>query len=322
MQNVDILIVGAGPIGIACGLAAKKAGLSYVIVEKGCLTNSLYNYPLYMTFFSTSERLEIGGVPFVSISPKPVRSEALEYYRRVTISNHLNVRLFETVDTIEPDGDIYTVMTDKGAYHAGQVIVATGFYDIPNLLNIPGEHLAKVNHYYKDPHFYAAQKVVVIGANNSSVDAALETYRKGADVTMVIREEGIGRRVKYWVKPDIENRIKEGSIKAHFHSHVKAIRENEVDILTPEGMITIENDFVLALTGYQPNFDFLEKAGITLSRDAKRYPTYDPDTMETNMPGIYLAGVVCGGMDTHVWFIENSREHADKIISHIAAKRR
>lgn len=322
MQNVDILIVGAGPIGIACGLAAKKAGLSYVIVEKGCLTNSLYNYPLYMTFFSTSERLEIGGVPFVSISPKPVRSEALEYYRRVTISNHLNVRLFETVATIKPDGDIYTVMTDKGAYHAGQVIIATGFYDIPNLLNIPGEHLAKVNHYYKDPHFYAAQKVVVIGANNSSVDAALETYRKGADVTMVIREEGIGRRVKYWVKPDIENRIKEGSIKAHFHSHVKAIRENEVDILTPEGMITIENDFVLALTGYQPNFDFLEKAGITLSSDAKRYPTYDPDTMETNMPGIYLAGVVCGGMDTHVWFIENSREHADKIISHIAAKRR
>ncbi|SDG63989.1 YpdA family putative bacillithiol disulfide reductase [Chitinophaga filiformis] len=320
METYDILIVGAGPIGIACGLAAQKAGLSYVIAEKGCLTNSLYNYPLYMTFFSTSERLEIGGIPFVSISAKPVRPEALEYYRRVTISNHLNVRLFEPVEDIKRIGDDYTITTDKTTYKARHVIIATGFYDIPNMLNIPGEHLAKVNHYYKDPHFYAAQKVVVIGANNSSVDAALETYRKGADVTMVIREDGIGKRVKYWVKPDIENRIKEGSIKAYFHSHVKAIRENQVDILTPEGMITIQNDFVLALTGYQPNFNFLEKVGVTLSRDAKRYPTYNPDTMETNMPNMYLAGVVCGGMDTHVWFIENSRDHADKIIAHISGK--
>ncbi|QHS60359.1 YpdA family putative bacillithiol disulfide reductase [Chitinophaga agri] len=320
MQIYDILIVGAGPIGIACGLAAQKAGLSYVIAEKGCLTNSLYNYPLYMTFFSTSEKLEIGGIPFVSISAKPVRPEALEYYRRVTISNGLNVRLFEPVDAIRREGELYHITTDKTTYQARHVIIATGFYDIPNMLHIPGEHLAKVNHYYKDPHFYAAQKVVVIGANNSSVDAALETYRKGADVTMVIREEGIGKRVKYWVKPDIENRIREGSIKAYFHSHVKAVRENEVDILTPDGLVTIENDFVLALTGYQPNFSFLEKAGVTLSRDAKKYPTYNPDTMETNMPGIYLAGVVCGGMDTHVWFIENSRDHADKIIAHIAGK--
>lgn len=317
METLDILIVGAGPIGLACGLAAKKAGLNYTIVEKGCLTNSLYNYPLYMTFFSTSERLEIGGIPFVSISAKPVRPEALEYYRRVTISNELNVRLFETVEEIQPDGEHYTVKTDKTSYTTKHVIIATGFYDIPNMLYIPGENLPKVNHYYKDPHFYAAQKVVVIGANNSSVDAALETYRKGAQVTMVIREEGIGKRVKYWVKPDIENRICEGSIKAYFHSHVQAIRENEVDILTPGGLITIENDFVLALTGYQPDFSFLEKAGITLSEDAKKYPTYNPDTMETNMRGIYLAGVVCGGMDTHVWFIENSREHADKIIAHI-----
>jgi thioredoxin reductase (NADPH) len=320
MDTYDILIVGAGPIGIACGLAAQKAGLSYIIAEKGCLTNSLYNYPLYMTFFSTSEKLEIGGIPFVSISAKPVRPEALEYYRRVTISNHLNVRLFEPVEAVKREGEVYEVTTDKATYSARHIIIATGFYDIPNMLHVPGEHLAKVNHYYKDPHFYAAQKVVVIGANNSSVDAALETYRKGADVTMVIREEGIGKRVKYWVKPDIENRIKEGSIKAYFHSHVKAIRENEVDISTPEGMITLRNDFVLALTGYQPNFSFLEKTGITLTRDAKKYPTYNPDTMETNMPGIYLAGVVCGGMDTHVWFIENSRDHADKIIGHITGK--
>ena len=214
----------------------------------------------------------------------------------------------------------YTIHTSKDTYAAKNIIIATGFYDIPNLLNIPGENLPKVSHYYKDPHFYATQKVVVIGANNSSVDAALETYRKGADVTMVIREDGIGKRVKYWVKPDIENRIKEGSIKAFYHSHLKAVREKEVDILTPDGMITIENDFVLALTGYQPNFSFLEKAGIHLSRDEKRYPDYNPDTMETNMPGIYLAGVVCGGMNTHVWFIENSRDHADKIIANILAQ--
>ena len=320
METYDILIIGAGPIGLACGLAAQKAGLNYLILEKGCLTNSLYNYPLYMTFFSTSEKLEIGGVPFVSISAKPIRPEALEYYRRVALSNQLNINLFETVASILPATEGYTIGTAKTTYTARHVIIATGFYDIPNKLNIPGEDLPKVNHYYKDPHFYAMQHVVVIGANNSSVDAALETYRKGAQVTMVIREEGIGKRVKYWVKPDIENRIAEGSIKAYTHSTVQAIRENEVDILSPEGLITIQNDFVLALTGYQPNFSFLEKAGIKLSDDAKKHPSYNPDTMETNMPGIYLAGVVCGGMDTHVWFIENSRDHADKIIAHIKAK--
>jgi len=321
METYDILIIGAGPIGLACGLAAQKAGLNYLIIEKGCLTNSLYNYPLYMTFFSTSEKLEIGGVPFVSISAKPIRPEALEYYRRVAFSNHLNTHLFEAVETIKQTNGSYTVTTTNTSYTTKHVIIATGFYDIPNMLNIPGEHLPKVNHYYKDPHFYAMQKVLVIGANNSSVDAALETYRKGADVTMIIREEGIGKRVKYWVKPDIENRISEGSIKAYTHSTVQSIREHEVDILTPDGIITVENDFVLALTGYQPNFSFLEKAGIKLSEDGKKHPSYNPDTMETNMPGIYLAGVVCGGMDTHVWFIENSRDHADKIIAHIKATR-
>lgn len=314
MEKYDILIVGAGPIGLACGLAAEKAGLTYLIVEKGCLTNSLYNYPLYMTFFSTSEKLEIGGIPWVSISAKPIRPEALEYYRRVAVSNKLNVRLFEQVESITPG---YTIKTSKETYAADNVIIATGFYDIPNLLNIPGEDLPKVSHYYKDPHYYATQKVLVVGANNSSVDAALETYRKGADVTMVIREGEIGKRVKYWVKPDIENRIAEGSIKVYYHSNLKAVREREVDILTPEGMVTIENDYVLALTGYQPNFSFLEKAGIQLSDDEWRRPKYNPDTMETNVPGVYLAGVVCGGMDTGVWFIENSRDHADKIIAHI-----
>lgn len=318
MEKYDILIVGAGPIGLACGLAAEKAGLTYLIVEKGCLTNSLYNYPLYMTFFSTSEKLEIGGIPWVSISAKPIRPEALEYYRRVAVSNKLNVRLFEQVESITPG---YTIKTSKETYAADNVIIATGFYDIPNLLNIPGEDLPKVSHYYKDPHYYATQKVLVVGANNSSVDAALETYRKGADVTMVIREGEIGKRVKYWVKPDIENRIAEGSIKVYYHSNLKAVREREVDILTPEGMVTIENDYVLALTGYQPNFSFLEKAGIQLSDDEWRRPKYNPDTMETNVPGVYLAGVVCGGMDTGVWFIENSRDHADKIIAHIQRKK-
>ncbi|WP_346319786.1 YpdA family putative bacillithiol disulfide reductase [Chitinophaga sp. YIM B06452] len=316
-KQVPLIIIGGGPIGLACALAAQKEGLDYLILEKGCLVNSLYHYPLNMTFFSTSERLEIGGIPFVSNNAKPTRPEALEYYRRVALSKHVKIHLFEKAESIKSNGEGYTVVTDKNTYTAKNIIIATGFYDIPNLLHIPGESLPKVTHYYKDPHFYATQKVIVVGANNSSVDAALETYRKGADVTMVIREGEIGRRVKYWVKPDIENRVKEGSIKAYFHSVLTNIRDTEADILTPEGVVTIPNDFVIAATGYQPDFSFLERTGITLSDDAVRSPSYDPETMETNLPGIYLAGVVCGGMNTHTWFIENSREHADRIIRHI-----
>ncbi|MGN7720837.1 YpdA family putative bacillithiol disulfide reductase [Chitinophaga sp. 22620] len=316
-KQVPLIIIGGGPIGLACALAAQKEGLDYLILEKGCLVNSLYRYPLNMTFFSTSERLEIGGIPFVSNNAKPTRPEALEYYRRVALSTHVKINLFEKAESIKSNGEGYTVVTDKNTYTAKNIIIATGFYDIPNLLNIPGESLPKVTHYYKDPHFYATQKVIVIGANNSAVDAALETYRKGADVTMVIREGEIGKRVKYWVKPDIENRVKECSIKAYFHSVLTSIRETEADILTPEGVVTIPNDFVIAATGYQPDFSFLERTGITLSEDAVRSPSYNPETMETNLPGVYLAGVVCGGMNTHIWFIENSREHADKIIRHI-----
>lgn len=316
-KQVPLIIIGGGPIGLACALAAQKEGLDYLILEKGCLVNSLYRYPLNMTFFSTSERLEIGGIPFVSNNAKPTRPEALEYYRRVALSKHVKIHLFEKAESIKSNGEGYTVVTDKNTYTAKNIIIATGFYDIPNLLHIPGESLPKVTHYYKDPHFYATQKVIVVGANNSSVDAALETYRKGADVTMVIREGEIGKRVKYWVKPDIENRVKEGSIKAYFHSVLTNIRDTEADILTPEGVVTIPNDFVIAATGYQPDFSFLERTGITLSDDAVRSPSYDPETMETNLPGIYLAGVVCGGMNTHIWFIENSREHADRIIRHI-----
>lgn len=272
-----------------------------------------------MTFFSTSEKLEIGNVPFVSNNIKPTRAEALEYYRRVAGKFDLNMRLFEKVTAIDKSAHSYTVKTDKTEYTATHIIISTGFYDFPNLMNIPGEELTKVRHYYQDPHFYAKQKVVIVGANNSSVDAALETYRKGAEVTMVIRQSQIGERVKYWVRPDIVNRIAEGSIKAYFGSTLSAVRKKEVDIETPEGKITIPNDFVLAMTGYMPDFNFLKKLGINLSDDILQIPEHDPLTMETNMTGIYLAGVVCGGMNTHKWFIENSRDHGERIINNIKA---
>jgi thioredoxin reductase (NADPH) len=318
-QEVDVLIIGAGPIGLACGIAAQKAGLSYVIIDKGTLVNSLYNYPVFMTFFSTSERLEIGGVPFVSINPKPNRNEALEYYRRVTEKFQLNVRLFEEVLTCQKQkNETFQIATSKSDYQAKNVIVATGFYDIPVLMNIPGEDLPKVIHYYKDPHYYAFSKVLVVGANNSSVDVALETYRKGAQVTMVVRGNDIGPNVKYWVRPDIENRIKEGSIKAYFQSNLKEIKTHSVIIATPDGEIEIENDFVAAMTGYKPNFEFLQKLGISLNENC--VPSYNPETMESNVDGIYLAGVVCGGIDTHKWFIENSRVHATLIMQAISDK--
>jgi thioredoxin reductase (NADPH) len=317
---LDILIIGGGPIGLACALSAQKAGLNYLIIEKGCLVNSLYNYPTTMTFFSTSELLEIGGIPFVTISSKPKRAEALEYYRRVAFSNHLKINLFEEVSAVERTDKHYTITTSRGKYEAKNVIVATGFYDIPVKLNIPGEELPKVKHYYDDPHFYALQKVIVVGSSNSAIDVALETYRKGAEVTLVIRDAEVSHRVKYWVRPDILNRIKEGSIKACFNSNLTAIREHDADMQTPEGLLTIPNDFVMAMTGYRPNFEFLNKIGIHLSTDAKCIPHYNHDTMETNLPGIYLAGVVCGGMDTHLWFIENSRIHAEMIMKDIVSK--
>ncbi|HEY0244457.1 MAG TPA: YpdA family putative bacillithiol disulfide reductase, partial [Mucilaginibacter sp.] len=291
---LDLLIIGGGPIGIACGLKAQKAGLNFVIIEKGCLVNSLYNYPSTMTFFSTSEKLEIGGVPFVTIHNKPNRADALEYYRRVALSNNLPINLFEEVTAIKPENGAYTVTTKKAVYKAKRIIISTGFYDIAVNLDIPGENLPKVMHYYKDPHFYTLQKIVVVGSSNSAIDVALETYRKGAEVTLVVRGDEISHRVKYWVRPDIINRIKEGSIKAYFNSNLKAIRQTEVDIDTPEGMVTIPNDFVMAMTGYKPNFDQLKKWGLILSDD-KFIPRYNPDTMETNLPGLYLAGVVCGG---------------------------
>ncbi len=320
-MTYDLLIIGGGPIGLACGLAAQKAGLSYLILEKGALVNSLYHYPVNMTFFSTSERLEIGGVPFVSNNAKPTRNEALEYYRRVAEANQMNLRLFEPVLAIGREVSNYQVATEKGNYQAHNVVLATGFYDLPTRLNIPGEDLPKVTHYYSEPHAYYRQKVLIVGANNSAVDAALETWRKGAEVTMVVRGADIGERVKYWARPDIVNRIAEGSIKAFFQAELRAIRHTEVDIQTQEAVVTIANDFVIIATGYQPNFEFLAQIGIQLSSDEKRYPVYNPETQESNLPGLYLAGVICGGMDTHVWFIENSRVHAERIVADIVEKR-
>jgi thioredoxin reductase (NADPH) len=313
----DIIIVGAGPIGLACALEAEQKGLHCLLLEKGALVNSLYHYPVNMTFFSTSERLEIGGIPFVSNQPKPSRNEALEYYRRVAGLLKSPLHLYEAVSSIQSSNKGFAVATPQQTYQCRKVIIATGFYGIPFLLDIPGESLPKVTHYYQDPHAYAFRDVVVVGANNSAVDAALETWRKGARVTMVIRGETIGARVKYWVRPDIINRIEEGSIQAYFQSNLLAIRSGEVDIQTPKGKVTLPNDHVLLMTGYQPDLRFLENCGIQLSPDAIRQPVYNPITYQTNVAGLYLAGVICGGMNTHRLFIENSREHAKAIIQDI-----
>ena len=317
---LDLIIVGGGPIGIACGLEAQKNNLSYVILEKGPIVNSLFNYPVNMQFFSSSEKLEIDNIPFISKEAKPKRDEALEYYRRIVTNNDLNINLFEKVESIQKEGDLFKVQSSKDQYEARYVIIATGFYDIPNTMNVPGEDLPKVSHYYDNPHFYAKQKLAVIGASNSAVDAALECYRKGAEVTMLVRGPEIGKRVKYWVKPDIENRIKEGSIKAYFNTEVLEIKEEVIEIKSNDEFLSLKNDYVLALTGYKPNFSFLEKIGVKLSDDEKQYPQYDDASMETNVKNLYLAGVICGGMDTHIWFIENSRVHAKTIVKDIITK--
>jgi thioredoxin reductase (NADPH) len=318
--SLDLLIIGAGPIGLACGIEAKKAGLTYCIIDKGCLVNSLYHYPSNMMFFSTSERLEIGQVPFISHSPKPNRAEALEYYRRVCSSWELSVNLYEEVTSVKRANGHFEITSVRNSYSAKAVVLALGFYDLPYLLNVPGEDLPKVKHYYDEPHPYFRQKVVVVGAANSAVDVALETWRKGAEVTMVIREPAIRDSVKYWVKPDIENRIKDGEIKAHFNSHLTLITPKTVHISGPEGEKVIENDFVLAMTGYQPPFAFMQGCGIQFRDDADHTPVYDEKTMETSVPGLYLAGVVCGGLKTNKWFIENSRVHATLIIADLVPK--
>lgn len=320
MELYDVLIVGGGPIGLACALEAKKNQLRYIVIEKGTVANSLFHYPLYMTFFSTADRLEIDEIPFITAKPKPGRQDALEYYQGIARAKDINIRTYEKVINIEK-ATFFQVETSKQIYFAKNVIIATGFYDIPNLMDIPGEDLPKVRHYYTEPYPYAFQNVVVIGSSNSAVDAALEIYRKGGNVTMIIRHNEISKSVKYWVKPDIENRIREGSIQAFFGAELLEIKEHSVVFKTKNQEIReIENNFVLAMTGYLPDFDFLKTIGVDLHGECQN-PTYNPTTMQTNVEGIYLAGVVCGGRDTHLWFIENSRIHAKQIIRDIVEKR-
>lgn len=316
----DVIIVGAGPIGLACGIEARKLGLDALILEKGMLVNSIYNYPQNMTFFSTSDRLEIGDVPFISHNPKPTRAEALEYYRRVTQNWKLDIHLYEGVERVQKNTTVFNVKTTKGDYQAKNIVLSTGFYDLPYLLNVPGEDLPKVSHYYKEPHPYFGMNLIVVGAANSAVDVALETYRKGAkSVTLVIREKEVGQNVKYWARPDIVNRIEEGSIQAYFESEILEIKPKTVVIQTPEKTLTLENDFVLAMTGYQPNFSLLESLGVDFHSDEFKTPIYNTTTMESSQKGVYLAGVVCGGLKTNKWFIENSRVHAAQIMQSIKA---
>ena len=318
---LDVIIIGAGPIGLACGIEAKKRGLNYLIIDKGTLVNSIYHYPMGMTFFSTSDKLEIGNIPFISHNAKPTRAEALEYYRRVASHWKLNINLYEEVDNINKQDGCYKLTTKKWKYSCSNLIIATGFYDRPYFLEVPGEELPKVKHYYSEPHPYFGMDLVVVGAANSAVDVALETYRKGAkSVTMIIREKEIGENVKYWVRPDILNRIREGSITAYFEARIERITTNEVYFNDINGHHNIENDFVLAMTGYEPNFEMLERIGVEFHQDEFKTPVYNTENMESNVKGVYLAGVVCGGYKTNKWFIENSRIHAFQIIEAITKR--
>lgn len=313
---LDLIIIGAGPIGLACGIEASDNSLDYLIIEKGCLVNSIFHYPTNMTFFSTSEKIEIGGVPFVSHGIKPTRREALEYYRRVCDSHSLKVNTYELVTNVKSGKDYFEVQSDKRKYRTRKIIVATGYYDNPNLLGIPGENLPKVKHYFDEPHPYAYHKTAVVGAGNSAIDVALELFRIGSEVTMIIREPEIKQSIKYWVKPDIENRIKEGSIKALFGSEITEIKQKYIAVKTRSGKIKLENDFVFLMTGYHPDFKFLEK--LKIKTNINNVPVYDKKTFESNIKGIYLAGVICGGKNTDKFFIENSISHSKTIIKQIS----
>jgi thioredoxin reductase (NADPH) len=314
----DILIIGAGPIGLACGIEAKKNDLDYLIIDKGMLVNSIFNYPVNTTFFSTSDKLEIGDIPFISHNVKPTRTEALEYYRRVCDSWSLNLDLYNEVLDIKNKKSYFELNTQNGIIKSKRIVICTGFYDIPYLLNIPGEELDKVLHYYNESHPYYKMNIAIVGAGNSAVDVALDTYRKGAkSVTMIIREKEIGKNIKYWVKPDIINRIESGEIIAHYESELIEIKEKTIIIKSSNGQKEIENDFVLAMTGYQPNYNILKKLGVKINNDEFKTPIFNERTMETNVGGVFIAGVICGGLKTNKWFIENSRDHSEKIISSI-----
>jgi len=314
----DLIIIGAGPIGLSCGIEAKKNNLEYLIIDKGMLVNSIFHYPTNTTFFSTSDKLEIGDIPFISHNVKPTRTEALEYYRRVSDSWELNLSLYNEVLKIKNENDYFSITTQNGKFESRNIVICTGFYDIPYLLNIPGENLDKVLHYYNESHPYYQMDIAIVGAGNSAVDVALDTYRKGAkSVTMVIRENEVGENIKYWVKPDIMNRINNKEIQAYFNSEITEIKEREITVKTPEKSLELKNDFVLAMTGYQPNYNLLENLNVKILDDEFKTPSYNEKTMKTNIEGVFLAGVICGGLKTNEWFIENSREHSKKILSTI-----
>ena len=320
----DLLVVGAGPTGLACAIEAQKAGLRPVLVDKGCVCNSLFHYPSHMTFFTTPELLEIGGIPFPSPNPKPTRNEALQYYRQVAAYYRLDIRQYHRMERVSGADGAFTVHTaDRfgrhGALHARKLAIATGYYDLPNYLNIPGESLSKVHHYYFDPHPYSGTDVVVIGGKNSAAIAALELWRSGARVTLVHRSAEMHRHVKYWIKPDIENRIKNGEVKAYFDSHVVEITPDTVVVSTPQGLETLKNDFVFAMTGYHPDFTFLESLGVRIEGPDK-LPVCNPETLESNVPGIYLAGVIVAGSRTNEIFIENGRFHGVQIAKALVAQ--
>ena len=320
----DVLVVGAGPTGLACAIEAQKAGFKALIVDKGCLVNSIYHYPNNMVFFTTPELLEIGDIPFTTALPKPTRLEALEYYRRVAEHYHLHVRQYEWVKTITGgDGKFRVTTTNRHSaihdYRARKIVVATGYYDLANIIGIPGEDLDKVFHYYREPHPYYDADVVVIGGKNSAAEAALDLWRHGARVTLVHREPQMHHHVKYWVRPDIENRIKAGEIVARFNSTVQEIGADFVVLRTPSGPQRLKNDFVFALTGYHPDYDFLRSLGIELSDEQMR-PVCDPENLESNVPGIYVAGVIVAGSRTNEIFIENGRFHGKLIAAHLSEK--
>ncbi len=324
MNPLDAVIVGAGPTGLACGIELRLRGLNAVLIEKGCVVNSLYHYPTNMVFFTTPELLEIGNIPMTSLNEKPNRIEALKYYRRVADHFKLDIHQYEKVDNIGgADGAFDVHTTDRYGcqhhYNARKMILATGYYDVPNLMNIPGEDLPKVIHYYKEAHPYYNQDVAVIGAKNSAAIAALELFWTGARVTLIHRGGQISEKVKYWIRPNIENRIKCGEIAAYFHTKVVEIRPDSIVLDTPQGEAILRNDFVFALTGYSPDLQFLNSVGVTLDPATER-PRTDPATLESETPGIYLAGVIVAGMHTNEIFIENGRFHGRQIAEDIAAK--
>ena len=317
---VDVIIIGAGPVGLACGIEARRQGLSARLIEKGALLNSFLGYPTNMALFSTPELLEIGGHPFPTNRYKPLREETIDYYRRVAEAEKLDIRLYERVLSVEGSVGGFTVQTDKGSHACRFVVGAMGFFDVPNMMNVPGEDLPKVTHYYKEPFRYTRQNVAVIGAKNSAAKAALECYRHGAHVTLIVRGPALSDSIKYWIKPDLENRIKEGAITVFFNTTVEAITEEALHLRTPEGPHKLPNDFVLAMTGYRPDYPFLHTLGIAIADDVAQTPVHDEETFETNRPGLYLAGTICGGLRTSRWFIENGRFHAAQIMRHIAAR--